>query len=1025
MQINPLKQLYTDFLVIFDKCVIKYKSLADKYEDLQMKKDADAYIRAYRKNDTFKTYYRYNIDIIADVMMIDSTKAEYYHYNRDEIPSNFRQAILERQRKYIIDNYVEKNNYYRMLIGLPDYEETPLDYIFIPDDISNELGIPIDIPIHMLDEVHISSLEAIGYIEVLQNKYPTKKYLKYLGDNKIDLITARTALNFSLLKVPYNISESLFDTFTTIYEQCREYFTTCIYISEYRDVIDYYDNFIALCIMVMTIQQIIMRNIKNTAERDFFDEYSVKILFSVYGVPYYSNMDTSTRKQVLQSLNNLVRNKGTNKVIYDIASILGYDRLQVFKYYLIKVQKFNIDGTPVVKYTKDEITGEDVLDYKSMFDIYFQRVAIDDVDTYKSLVNTSNKVSYREIIEDDPYWIEDSDLDKEIYESEYNFVETKYMGVSISYRLTRILFENVYLLKMILEKKDEIPRITLELPKISLYSTVSLFDAIVILCALTCKQNKLKGEILTKPSMILHVLGFNFSRDFEEIKKEILQDPYLDDSLCEFFKDSSCYTAEKLNNLYKNYLNLYDVLVEKMSTTQNINVYHAYKKLYKALYFTKENQSMFNIGTEENPVYASTFMEYLQHTNPDIYEFINSIDSEQLYIYTNHISYKILSIIPDLKYLGIFSDTSSTIEVMLVELIRFFKSYTTDMLGMDTIFVFDLKPETMIRLIEHIIIHKTIQKDDKLNISYSDHVDFTSTVRYSSGIKFIDKIHLINAVYSIFDTIHFMDTINTIHNNIFLPEKTLQFIDIIHHIESDIKVSTELMFKELIKIHGNLFIHSDIKFIDMIKFVIKICLREKMSFYDVLLIMGSLCVTEDSKLLGEDDIELIISILKKTGYSLNDTIHTIYSETDLLDKYLLKDIIKLSVDIILKDSYEFQDNLKNITVLLKISSILNFIDKINEISNNYTIFHNMYLEDIVNLVSNFKEYENLIYLDKFIGYVNLLEKTYLLNADTIKFITKKNELSDTNYLFDILSMYVSSDVNDRFSFRETYKITFI
>ena len=59
MLINPLKQLYNDFLSILNTIVIKYKSIADEYETVEMKKSSDAYINAYRKEDTFNTYYRY------------------------------------------------------------------------------------------------------------------------------------------------------------------------------------------------------------------------------------------------------------------------------------------------------------------------------------------------------------------------------------------------------------------------------------------------------------------------------------------------------------------------------------------------------------------------------------------------------------------------------------------------------------------------------------------------------------------------------------------------------------------------------------------------------------------------------------------------------------------------------------------------------------------------------------------------------------------------------------------------------
>ena len=47
MQVNPITQLYNDFITILDKSVIKYKNEAEKFETVETKKSADGYIMAY------------------------------------------------------------------------------------------------------------------------------------------------------------------------------------------------------------------------------------------------------------------------------------------------------------------------------------------------------------------------------------------------------------------------------------------------------------------------------------------------------------------------------------------------------------------------------------------------------------------------------------------------------------------------------------------------------------------------------------------------------------------------------------------------------------------------------------------------------------------------------------------------------------------------------------------------------------------------------------------------------------------
>ena len=932
MQINPLKQLYIDLMKIVTSAEVKYKVLADNNETVETKKSADAYIKASRGEDVFETYYRYDEDLIAEICNItDTNLIESYHYDRSLIPYGYRDLLLRRTRKKIIDEYEERNNYYRCLQGLPNIEEDEINFFYVPDEYLDILGLEETVPIHTLIDSQISILSSHGLIDTLIEKNPTKKYLKYLGTKKIDLISARTAKNFSLISIPYNISESLWNTFSMMYEQCREYFTTCVYITEYRQIFDFYDNFIALCIMVMAMQQVISRTLKSTIDREFFDEYSVKLLFDVYGVPYNASMASDTRKQIVQSLNTLVLNKGTNKVLFDIASILGYDRIQIYKYYIMRTQKFNENGIPIEKYKKDETTGKDVLDYKNMYDVYFQKVLIDDNDAYKAIMDKKNYVPYQEIIESDPYWIDDSELQKELYESEYNYVESKYMGVSIIYRMTKILFENVYLLRMIFDKKDEIPYITIDIPKISAFEPVPLFDAIVYLCAMTCKQNKLKGEILTQPSKILHVMGFDFNNDFDAIREEILSDPNIDDSLADLIKDTSCITADKLNNVYRNLLSFYDILVEKMSTTQSIEAYQSYKKLYDTIFYTKENQSMFNIGTVDNPVYASTFMEYIQHTNPDIYNFIETMDTEQIHVYTNHIANKVLSIIPNLKYLGFFADSSSTLEAMLVELIRFFKSYTTDMIGLDMILILDMKPETLLRFIEKVFIHNKIQLNDELMLSYSDSLNFTSTVRYSSDLKFRDVVSSITTWMSMWDTIYFLDKIN-IYSHLQI-DSDLNYMDIIREIYDTLYLKSDMLYLDMLRIYSEYRLKTDMKFEDLVMLIITESIESRIELSDMIHLHSKIFLTDNnidfdenislqgfyqmrSDLLWNDIIRLLIESKMNESFSLFDTLTT-YESLNVNDILNITDKMKdIAVRILYNDNLIFEDRIYMLSSLI-------------------------------------------------------------------------------------------------------------
>ena len=824
MEINPLKKLYSDIINIIKTVEIKYKAEADKCETLDMTRSADEYIRAMLKEDTFNSYYEYDEDAIRIALNLGvNDDINVYQLNRDEIPYDKRDELLNQQRICVKNKYIERNNYYRKLNGLPNIEDGESDFVYIEKNIAIDQKIPDNIPIHELNDYQILALDQIGYIDKLVSENPDKKYLNFLGNKKIDIITSRKARNFAILNQPEGVPESILNNFSLIYEQCREYFMVCIYITEYRNTIDFYDNFIAMCIMVMAIQQILARVIKNTIERDFFDDHMCQILFDVYGVPYNPNMDSSIRSQLVKNLNMLVKNKGTNQVIYDIASILGYNRLQIFKYYLVKSQKFDSNGLPIQSTIKDLETGENVLDYKNMYDIYIQKIPIEDDDVYDNIINVNDKFTYEEIAGNDPYWWHDEEVEKILYESEYNYIETKYMGVGITYRMTRVLFENIYLLKLLFDEKDKMTHVILDLPKISADTKMTLFDTVVLMCALTCKQNKLNGEILIDTSKILHVngfkrddfdtiadsfsdelyfydgniMGFNSGYTVEELHNEIKNNPYLDDTLCKFFTNATSYNADGINNLYKNYEQLYNELVKKMSSTNDKNVYQAYKKFYQAFFYTKENRRMFNVGTSDNPEYPTTFMEYIRKIYPDIYEYVENESEANLHELTTYLVSRLSGSISDLQTIGFFNEHSSIIETMLLELLRFFKSYTTDLLNLDTIYIFDLKPDSIIRLIDNIagLSTKIIPKDS-LNISYSDNIHTTSVIKQKSDLVINEKVIAMHKLDMLYDNIKFMNQIKKMSTCMTPKDSTLTYTDIVNTIESFLEADITLKFAD-------------------------------------------------------------------------------------------------------------------------------------------------------------------------------------------------------------------------------------
>lgn len=884
-ELNPMGNLYKSFLSILDNITIKYAYKAEEYETKETKMYADSYMDAINKKDSFLSYDDYIRDDYLKVGIPDTNIIETaLKGDTSVVPYIYRDELLQIRRKRVLDMFEEKNNYYRMLNGLPDVEDK--DYFYVTKSLSTEYGISMTIPIHEIQDYYnkivegkgdylISIVEGSGLISRLIKQNPDKKYLKFIGSNRISIYTARSAKNFEIIQLKkIDMKQSLIDSFSQTYEQCREYFVKTIYISNYRNFIEYYDNFIAMCIMVMTVQQLVVRQMSSGIKREFFDIYAVRTLYEAYDIPYNLNIDDDTQSDIVQNLNLLIQNKATDKVIYNIANLLGFTNINVYKYYLSKEQKFDSYGLPIIKYTEkfNTDTGEVevVPDYEAMYNIYFQKAELNDDDFINSFNDSTNHIEYEDVVSEDPYWWEDNNIYDRIWTTEYNFVESKYLSLGISYSMTEILFENIIFLKLIFQQADSLFGVSLKLNRILENSDVSIFDAIVLLLTLTAAKHNLYGEIISVPTQIISVLDyikntedgdinidtlkFNFNYFFnpdeterkEEIdnmkedlikfhnkldKKDSLADnlsynfeyfSYENTDREENIKKVKSLLGEDDYNRFKDYVdklstvpvgdarqkigiindmlhsvkNLYKLISYNMTKTDDKKTYEELKQLYDTLFYSKEVSEIFTITGEltGHKRTAWTYFEFLYHRNPSLYNAVyeidlqekylehliannleesdlsyddflkeieygnifidystvkgtkeagnNSIKNEKLYFYINHVIGRLELIIEDIEFLYLMNDAQTPLENLLIKLVRFFKSYTVDVLGLDILFICDFKAENTVKLFD--ILHymeKTDEIHENMRISYADAINtITSSFEKGDKISLFDKM---------------------------------------------------------------------------------------------------------------------------------------------------------------------------------------------------------------------------------------------------------------------------------------------
>ncbi len=834
--VNPMANLYKEFVKILNAMVIKYNYKAEELETLETKQNGDGYLDAYYKMDSFLSYRDYTSDDFDSVGLTDYKLRELVSTDLRKVPEVYRQPLLEIRRQRVLDEYEEQNNYYRMLNGLPDIGTLEISYHYVPSDICDSLGINPNIPIHKIQDyynkihpgdgdMYIHKIENEGVVKKLIELYPNEEYLKYIGTNRISIAKARKAKNFELIRMSKNgIRVPVYDAFIELYEQCRDYFVSAIYNYKYRSFMNYYDNFIAMCIMVMTIQQLIMKQIPLSIKRDFFDIYALKMLYEVYNIPYNLYIDDNTQKSIAQNLNLLINNKATNKVIYDVAELLGFPGLTVYKYYLLRERKYDIYGAPIVQFKQQFNTDtgeyETIPDYEAMYDVYFQKEELMDDDFVKSFNSKVNKVAYESVVSYDPFWWEDQNLYDRMWATDYNFVETKYMSVAVSYKLTDIIFENVLFLKLVMSQESPLKDVKVTIPKILEYDEVPLFDLVILLICLMLKKHNLTGEIISVPSQVINVMDYlhnkdtsvgtvdSFSFDFDyltsnkglqhikELQKYLSDEEYtkMMGYLSILSINSNASVEEKikaLNDMYSNIKGLSNFLRHAMSDADNRERYECLKTFYHAVFYSREMKSVFEIHNISCTRTACNYFEFLYYHNRKLYDAVFEIDfdslyavyaedhygvsyddymkkiengeievkfdtlkkesgitvdmtSDSIYFYINHIISRMKTVIDNINFLQLSNECSSSLEDLMMKLIRFVKSFTVDLLGLDVLYVCDLKDETMIRLIDEV-----------------NHIDKTIVPKEHFKIPISDSVHSSDATLWLKDTIGLRDQVTT------------------------------------------------------------------------------------------------------------------------------------------------------------------------------------------------------------------------------------------------------------------------
>ena len=772
---------YVDIIVYNAKVlgidtVLKMKDIADNSETLESLKNAEGYIACMEGTYIWEIFDSFPEEVLRQSGLTGSALVSAM-IDKDTIPVDMRQTVMENAAAYTIENYEEMNDYYRMLYGLPPMGYTNV-YVDVPTSLPDGVDIDFTVPVHEMSDDNIYILTQAGVLDDMYNADPDNRgYLKYL-DKKISPYTSRKAPAFYPVYVPTIDSTELSDEYKDRLEINRKYAVATVYSEAYRYESDYYDNFIAVFIILNTMIDMISRVQEFIARKEVFDLRTCRYIFEANGVPFFPEIPLRYQINMVKNLHQLLKYKSTAKCMVNICSIFGFDNIEVFKYYLLRIRKKGEDG----EYSFTQDPGQD-------FDLKFVKIPIDEpMDNY--IRDPAYYMDYDEITVGDPTWdggLEHDDVKLEHKKLNFNYTRTKYLSVDSIYDLAKIAIQQAYFFNMLYDNVEVEKLINVTVPMIS-ETPINVCDLFTFMTVLTYRYYGISDRIMDTASKVLYVYGFNFHANVSELATQLAnmatarkkmgrsavltwtQDDTAKQALEDFIiPDGQIPSFSQLMSIFTNNLDIRDILATGMRNADNKRVYEMFKLLYYSLMVMELTFDHF-ADPETGELYRdeegnATYTEFLKHKNPVLYYKILEIDLiddhdttiQQIGNLIDSAVFALEEYIDSDKFSGIFHGlpvvSVDAVKEYIKTVINFFKSYKVHFLGVNTIYTYDDKWDGWIKIIDDVVaINSIFWKDDVLPI-------IDKIFRQKNTMTFGDDIGIRERVFLDIDTWRYLNPV--------------------------------------------------------------------------------------------------------------------------------------------------------------------------------------------------------------------------------------------------------------------------
>lgn len=810
---------YVDELVYYTKLlgvdtILKNETDAVKNETLESIKAADIMIacrenviRYWRFNDDI--LYKYiNENVLRDVCGITSAfEIDSYMVDLTKIPEKYHDTLTEYLKECYLNDYVELNNYYRMLNGLPNVGVAGIkvsDYYY--DDVMD-----INKCFHELQLVDLKVLDSKGILERVYNDDPTNRGYVLFLTKKIDPYVARRTAKFEPVYIPDIESSSIREMYIDKLLNNRDYVMATVYSEAYKYNSDYYDNFICVFIVLITMIDIISRVQEFITRKEIFDFRSCKYLFQSFGVPYFAEIPLRFQIAMVKNIHTLLKYKSTAKCMVDIASLFGYKNVKLFKYYLLRDRKTS-NATDDFFFSTDK-NGNEALEDE--YELKFLKMPLEgDLDEYIRI--GSNHIDYDEITLSDTSWdggLDHEEVKRNILKEQFNYSRTKYISIDTVYDIAKMSMHQSYFFGLLFDNHIKEELVTVKLPFLDSNREFKLSDVFTLLTVLTYRYKGMEDRIMDTQSKILYVNGFNFKADLAELATYmknhadfLIKHGYLVGSTADAWNclnkfiipDEPIPSFNQLMKLFVNNLDIRDLLVSGMEHADNVRIYDIFKKLYDSLMITEltfdfyknpETGDFYREIDKDTGEAVATYAEFLRHRDSMLYNTVSIVDSYDdqetkiQYIATlmDNIVYSLEQYIDKDEFQGIFAylpaASMEAIKKYISTIINFYKSFKVDFLGLNTVYYIDDKLDGIVKLIDDMDLSRYFEKEDYVKL-YS-FISMMISMSREERIELIEKLHMdIRTYIELYhkDKVKMSDKLGGL-TSIFTKDDFIEFLD--------------------------------------------------------------------------------------------------------------------------------------------------------------------------------------------------------------------------------------------------------